>query len=99
MTMSDIEAIQAQLLGEIEAAGDANAVEALRVAVLGKAGSITALPKTPGGMSPEARQAEGPAIQVLRERVHTDTPARKAVLAPAEALDTTAETGRAGRRA
>src|SRR3546814_4348345 len=59
MTMSDIEAIQAQLLGEIEAAGDANAVEALRVAALGKAGSITALLKTLGGMSPEERQAQG----------------------------------------
>src|SRR3546814_2783520 len=58
MTMSDIEAIQAQLLGEIEAAGDANAVEALRVAALGKAGSITALLKTLGGMRSEEHTSE-----------------------------------------
>src|SRR3546814_13420844 len=80
MTMSDIEAIQAQILGEIEAAVDANAVEALRVAALGKAGSITALLKTLGGMSPEERQAQGPAIHVLRERVTAALAARKAVL-------------------
>src|SRR3546814_12440615 len=83
MTMSDIEAIQAQLLGEIEAAGDANAVEALRVAALGKAGSIPALLKTLGGMSPEERQAQGPADHVLRERVTAAPPHRKAGPAPA----------------
>src|SRR3546814_14867975 len=97
MTMSDIEAIQAQILGEIEAAVDANAVEALRVAALGKAGSITALLKTLGGMSPEERQAQGPAIHALRERVTAAPAARTAVPHPAapalklaaEATDTT----------
>ena len=84
--MSDIEAIQAQLLGDIEAAADANAVEALRVAALGKTGSITALLKTLGGMSPEERQAQGPAIHVLREAVTAALAARKAVL-DAAALD------------
>ena len=84
--MSDIEAIQAQLLGDIEAAADANAVEALRVAALGKTGSITALLKTLGGMSPEERQAQGPAIHGLREAVTAALAARKAVLDTA-ALD------------
>ena len=84
--MSDIEAIQTQLLGDIEAAADANAVEALRVAALGKAGSITALLKTLGGMSPEERQAQGPAIHALRESVTAALAARKAVL-DAAALD------------
>jgi phenylalanyl-tRNA synthetase alpha chain len=80
MTMSDIEAIRAQLLGDIEAAADTAAVEALRVAALGKAGSITALLKTLGGMSPEERQAQGPAIHALRESVTAALAARKAVL-------------------
>ena len=84
--MSDIEAIQAQLLGDIEAAADANAVEALRVAALGKAGSITGLLKTLGGMSPEERQVQGPAIHGLRESVTAALVARKAVL-DAAALD------------
>src|SRR3546814_15707287 len=75
--MSDIEAIQAQILGEIEAAVDANAVEALRVAALGKAGSITALLKTLGGMGPEERQAQGPAIPAPREEVTAEIGARE----------------------
>jgi len=84
--MSDIEAIQTQLLGDIEAAADVGAVEALRVAALGKAGSITGLLKTLGGMSSEERQVQGPAIHGLRESVTAALAARKAVL-DAEALD------------
>ena len=84
--MSDIEAIQTQLLGDIEAAADVGAVEALRVAALGKAGSITGLLKTLGGMSPEERQVQGPAIHGLRESVTAALVARKAVL-DAAALD------------
>jgi phenylalanyl-tRNA synthetase alpha chain len=86
MTMSDIEAIQTRLLGDIEAAADANAVEALRVSALGKAGTITALLKTLGGMTPDERQAQGPAIHTLRETVTAALAARKAAL-DAAALD------------
>ena len=82
--MSDIQAIQAKLVSEIEAAADAGAVEALRVAALGKAGSITALLKTLGGMSPEERQAQGPIIHALRETVTAALAARKAALEAAE---------------
>lgn len=84
--MSDIEAIQTQLLGDIEAAVDANAVEALRVSALGKAGTITALLKTLGGMTPEERQAQGPAIHALRETITAALAARKGAL-DAAALD------------
>ncbi|MBE1528354.1 phenylalanyl-tRNA synthetase alpha chain [Sphingopyxis sp. OAS728] len=84
--MSDIEAIQSQLLGDIEAAADANAVEALRVSALGKAGTITALLKTLGGMTPDERQAQGPAIHALRETITAALAARKAAL-DAAALD------------
>ena len=84
--MSDIEAIQTQLLGDIEAAADANAVEALRVSALGKAGTITALLKTLGGMTPDERQAQGPAIHALRETITAALAARKGAL-DAAALD------------
>ena len=84
--MSDIEAIQTRILGDIEAAADASAVEALRVAALGKAGSITALLKTLGGMTPDERQAQGPEIHSLREAVTAALGARKAAL-DAAALD------------
>ena len=63
--MSETEALKAKLLGEIETATDLDALEALRVAALGKAGSVTGLLKTLGGMTPEERQAEGPKIHGL----------------------------------
>ncbi|NIJ38900.1 phenylalanyl-tRNA synthetase alpha chain [Sphingopyxis panaciterrae] len=75
--MSDIEAMQARLVGEISAAADPDALEALRVAALGKAGTITALLKTLGGMTPEERQAQGPQIHGLREAVTAAIAARK----------------------
>ncbi|HEX2813150.1 MAG TPA: phenylalanine--tRNA ligase subunit alpha [Sphingopyxis sp.] len=84
--MSETEALKAKLLGEIEAASDLDALEALRVAALGKAGSVTGLLKTLGGMTPEERQAEGPKIHGLREAVTAAIGARKAALEGA-ALD------------
>ncbi|WP_408640591.1 phenylalanine--tRNA ligase subunit alpha [Allosphingosinicella deserti] len=56
------------------------ALEAERVAALGKQGTITQLLKTMGQMSPEQRQAEGPRIHGLRERVTTAIADRKAAL-------------------
>ncbi|MCW0196849.1 phenylalanine--tRNA ligase subunit alpha [Sphingopyxis sp.] len=84
--MSETEALKAKLLGEIETASDLDALEALRVAALGKAGSVTGLLKTLGGMTPEERQAEGPKIHSLREAVTAAIGARKAALEGA-ALD------------
>jgi len=70
---------KADLLAEI-AAADADALEAVRVRALGKAGTITALLKTLGGMSPDERQAKAPAIQGLRAAVADAIAERKAVL-------------------
>ncbi|PSJ41550.1 phenylalanine--tRNA ligase subunit alpha [Sphingomonas deserti] len=68
------------LLARIDAAPDMAALEAERVAALGKQGTITQLLKTMGQMSPEQRQAEGPRIHGLRERVTTAIADRKAAL-------------------
>ena len=73
-----------QVTGAIEGAATLEALEALRVQYLGKAGEITALLKTMGGMSPEQRQVEGPKIHGLREAVTEALAARK------EALETAA---------
>ena len=54
-------------LTRIAAAPDLETVEKLRVEFLGKQGSISALLKTLGGMSPDQRQSEGPQIHALRE--------------------------------
>jgi phenylalanyl-tRNA synthetase alpha chain len=77
---------QDEILGQITAAADLDALEAVRIALLGKSGSISALLKTLGGMSPEQRQAEGPRINGLRLAATDAIAARKAALEGA-ALD------------
>ncbi|EGD59894.1 phenylalanyl-tRNA synthetase, alpha subunit [Novosphingobium nitrogenifigens DSM 19370] len=58
-----------QTLAAIAAADTLDAVEAIRVAALGKQGWVSALLKTLGQMSPEERQSEGPRIHAAREAV------------------------------
>lgn len=78
--MTDLDQMKAEALSAIEAAPTLEALESVRVALLGKQGSVSALLKTLGGMSPEARQTEGPRINGLREAVQTAIGSRKAVL-------------------
>jgi phenylalanyl-tRNA synthetase alpha chain len=84
--VTDIDTVQADLLAQIDAAATPDAIEAVRVAALGKSGSVTALLKTLGGMSPDERQNEGPRIHGLREAVTAALGDRKAGLERA-ALD------------
>lgn len=74
------------ILRQIETAANLDALEAVRIALLGKAGSISALLKTLGSMTPEQRQAEGPRINGLRIAATDAIAARKAALEGA-ALD------------
>ncbi len=75
-----------EILSQIAAAADLDALESVRIALLGKSGSISALLKTLGGMAPEQRQAEGPRINGLRVAATDAIAARKAAL-EAAALD------------
>jgi phenylalanyl-tRNA synthetase alpha chain len=75
-----IEDLQAEALARIAVAADGAAIEALRVAYLGKQGRISALLKTLGAMSPEQRQIEGPRIHGLREQVTAALAERKQAL-------------------
>ncbi|MDQ3074495.1 MAG: phenylalanine--tRNA ligase subunit alpha, partial [Pseudomonadota bacterium] len=68
------------LISRIAAACDLGELEQHRVAALGKAGSVTALLKTLGAMTPEQRSSEGPRINALREAVTSAIAARKAAL-------------------
>jgi phenylalanyl-tRNA synthetase alpha chain len=76
--------IQTSLDVDIAAASDLGALESVRVAALGKAGSVTALLKSLGGMDAETRAAEGPKIHALREAVTSALAAKKAALEEAE---------------
>ncbi len=81
-----LEALQSETLAAIAAADSLDALEAVRISALGKQGSISALLKTLGQMSPEERQVQGPIINGLREAVTADLAARKAEMESA-ALD------------
>jgi phenylalanyl-tRNA synthetase alpha chain len=76
--MSDIESLNTALLASIDAANDSDALENVRVAALGKQGSVSALLKSLGGMTPEERQTQGPLINGLREAVTTAITEKKA---------------------
>ncbi|WP_315836441.1 phenylalanine--tRNA ligase subunit alpha [Bradyrhizobium prioriisuperbiae] len=67
--MSDITALQDDLLNQIGAASDEAALEAVRVSALGKKGSISALLATLGKMSPDQRKVEGAAINAVKDKV------------------------------
>jgi phenylalanyl-tRNA synthetase alpha chain len=77
---SDLEKLKKDWLGRIAGAADPAALEAERVAALGKQGAVTGLLKTLGTMSPEERQSEGPRIHALREAVTEALAVRKAAL-------------------
>ena len=76
--------LQARFSAEIAAAADLAALDAVRVAALGKSGEVTALLKTLGTMDADTRAAEAPKIHALREAVTEAIAARKAALENAE---------------
>jgi phenylalanyl-tRNA synthetase alpha chain len=78
--MPDLSDLEADLTAEIDAAKDVAALEAVRVAALGKTGSISGLLKTLGTMSPEQRKQSGPLINSLRDRISARIAERRAVL-------------------
>ena len=80
----DIETLQTELMAAIVSADTLEVLEAVRVSALGKQGSVSALLKTMGGMSPEERQAQGPIINGLRESITSALAAKKADLETAE---------------
>ena len=84
--MTEIEVLENKLLGEIAAAADEAALETIRIAAVGKSGSVSALLKTLGAMAPEQRKERGPLFNRLKEQVNAAISARKAELGNA-ALD------------
>ena len=78
--MSDIAELEQQIVAEVAAAGDEAGLETVRVAALGKNGSITALLKTLGTLPPEERKTKGPLINGLKDRVNAALAARRDAL-------------------
>jgi len=82
----DLNQMRDHMLTAIAAASGLDALDACRVEALGKQGTITALLKTLGKMTPDERLVQGPLIQGLREAVANGIAERKSTLERA-ALD------------
>jgi phenylalanyl-tRNA synthetase alpha chain len=78
--MSDIEPMSAQALADIASVQTPDALEVLRVALLGKSGSITAQLKSLGALPADRRKAAGEAINRARDAIGAALAARKATL-------------------
>lgn len=76
----DLDQLAASTEAEIAAAADLRALDAVRVAALGKSGAVTALLKGLGAVPPEERKARGAAVNAVRARVEAALDARRAVL-------------------
>src|SRR5690606_38081729 len=76
--------LEAELKAAVAGAADLAALEAVRVSALGKQGSISALLKTLGSMTPDERKTRGPEINGLRDRIAAAIAERKAALEAAE---------------
>jgi phenylalanyl-tRNA synthetase alpha chain len=84
--VADLAQLEKDLLSAVEKAADEPALEAVRVAALGKSGSVSALLKTLGTMTPDERKQNGPLINGLKDKVTHAIAGRKDALGAA-ALD------------
>ena len=84
--MSDIAQLEAEILSGIAAAADEAALETVRVAALGRKGTVSELLKTLWAMTPDERKVQGPLINGLKEHVTAALAARREALQEA-ALD------------
>ena len=66
---SQIDALRTELAAAIAAATDDASLDAVRVAALGKKGSVSALLASLGSMAPEERKSAGPAINGLKNEI------------------------------
>ena len=95
--MTDIDSLSAQALADITAASSPDALEALRVSLLGKNGSITSQLKALGALPVDQRKASGEAINRVRDAISQALASRKTALdaavldarLTAEAIDVT----------
>ena len=84
--MENFDSLREDIIGAVHRAADLDALEALRVAELGRKGRVTGLMKGLGGLDPEARRAAGAALNRLKDDVAAALDAQKAALAD-RALD------------
>ncbi|HAT08377.1 MAG TPA: phenylalanine--tRNA ligase subunit alpha [Rhodobiaceae bacterium] len=77
---TEAEKLESEIIAAIDAAQDARALEDVRIAALGKKGSVSALLKTLGSMSADERQVNGPLFNALRDDITTAIQEKKTAL-------------------
>ncbi|MEM1199252.1 MAG: phenylalanine--tRNA ligase subunit alpha [Pseudomonadota bacterium] len=82
--MSDLEQLETEITGAIANASDMAALEEVRVASLGKKGSVSQLMKSLGGMTPDERKEMGPKLNGLKQSIGEAIAARSNALRNAE---------------
>lgn len=82
----ELEALRHKYLGEIGGADSEAALDAVRVAALGKKGEVALMMRGLGQMSAEERQIAGPSLNTLKDELDAALRAKRAALADA-ALD------------
>src|SRR5262249_24938979 len=78
--MDDLSTIRSAAIGAIAEAADLAALDAARVAALGKKGSVTGLMKTLGGLAPADRKESGAPVNQLKAEIEAEIDARKSAL-------------------
>ncbi len=78
--MDDLSTIRSEALNAVQGAADLAALEAARVAALGKKGSITGLMKTLGGLAPDQRKEFGARVNQLKGEIEQALDARRSSL-------------------
>jgi phenylalanyl-tRNA synthetase alpha chain len=81
---ADLQTVETELLAEIDASGDLKALDAVRIAALGKKGRVSALMSTLGKMPAEERKAFGQSVNALKDRISAALATKKDALAAAE---------------
>lgn len=76
----NLQLLEQDILGQVAEARDEAALDAVRVATLGKKGSVSERMKALGSMSPEERKEAGAALNLLKDKVAEAIAARKAAL-------------------
>ena len=81
--MTDLQALEVRYGEEVARADSEAALEAVRLAALGKKGEVSELLKGLGKMSPEERREAGPALNGLRDRIQAALTSKRDALAEA----------------
>src|SRR5258706_15520363 len=75
--MSTLDSLKTELLTAVQSAPDAAALDAARVAALGKKGRLTEVMKGLGALDGEARKTQGQALNQIRQALEAALDARK----------------------